>query len=197
MHLECIIVLPKEVILDSNAMFLPTFCIRLCRQCRQLIWFGNKVIKSVNFSRVKSSRLIATEKYKYKMTPVGSLEGVCLSLIAGFPVPLKALHLGCAASEETFGLMLSDIRVKPTASSSCRILIVLTQISKQDRFPPYWWWMDYSPLAAIYSMLPSIYSMVKVTLNFALESFHWNIMYRKNLMYRAVSSTCWQVVYWL
>lgn len=120
------------------------------------------------------------------MTPVGSLEGVCLSLIAGFPVPLKALHLGCAASEETFGLMLSDRRVKPTASSSCRILIVLTQISKQDRFPPYWWWMDYSPLAAIYSMLPSIYSMVKVTLNFALESFHWNIMYRKNPMYRTV-----------
>lgn len=27
-----------------------------------------------------------------------------------------------------------------------RILIVLTQISKQDRFPLYWWWIVHSPL---------------------------------------------------
>ncbi len=28
------------------------------------------------------------------MTPVGSLEGVCVRLIAVFPVPLEGLHLG-------------------------------------------------------------------------------------------------------
>ncbi len=195
MHLECIISLPKEVILDSSAMFLLTFCIRLCRQCRQLIWFGNKVIKSVNFSRVKSSPLIAIEKYKYKMTPVGSLEGVCLSLIAGFPVPLEALHLGWCSFR---GNIWIDVVQQKGQTDSLKLMSDINSFDPNKQTRPVSSVLMMNGLLSVSTVSRfSLYSMVKVTLNFTLESFHWNIMYRKNPMYRTVSSTCWQVVYWL
>ncbi len=117
----------------------------------------------MNFSRVKSSLLIAIEKYKYKMTPVGSLEG-------GFPVPLEALHLGWCSFRGN--IWIDVVRQKGQTDS-------LKLTSDINSFDPNKQTRPVSSVLMVNSLLSvstvsrfSLYSMVEVTLNIALESFH-------------------------